>query len=54
MFPICRTPPALELPDGRTGPNDGGCEKTETRSGPPLDYVAEKGRRWIKMRRSIN
>jgi len=32
----------MDLPEGLTSPNDGAYEKTETRSGPPLDYVAEK------------
>ena len=32
----------MDLPDGLTGPNDQAYVKTETRTGPPLDYVAEK------------
>lgn len=32
----------MELPDGLTEPNAGAYTKTETREGPPLDYVAEK------------
>lgn len=32
----------MDLPDGLTEPNDGAYTKTETRHGPPLEYVAEK------------
>jgi len=32
----------MELPDGLLSPNDEADVKTETRTGPPLDYVAEK------------
>jgi hypothetical protein len=35
-------PQTMELPDGLTEPNAGAYTKTETREGPPLDYVAEK------------
>jgi hypothetical protein len=31
------------------GPNDGAYEKEEQRTGPPLDYVAEKFRRSIEL-----
>ena len=31
------------------GPNDGAYEKQELRTGPPLDYVAEKIRRSLEM-----
>ena len=31
-----------------TGPNSGAYERTETRTGPPLDYVAEKLRKAVE------
>ncbi len=35
------------------GPNDDAYEKTETRRGPPLDYVAEKLRNALKAMHSV-
>lgn len=39
----------MDLPDGLTEPNAGAYTKTETREGPPLDYVGEKLRRSLEM-----
>ena len=44
----------MELPDGLTGPNDSAYTKTETRNGPPLDYVAEKLRTCIEELHSLH
>jgi len=38
-----------EADDMFRGPNDGAYEKKETRTGPPLDYVAEKFRRSMEL-----
>lgn len=38
-----------EFEDQFRSPNDGAYEKKETRTGPPLDYVAEKIQRSLEM-----
>jgi hypothetical protein len=46
----------FEDPDSNEGfrdPNDGAYEKAELRTGPPLDYVAEKFRRSMELTHSL-
>lgn len=45
---------SMNLPDGLTEPNDGAYLKTETRTGPPLEYVAEKLRACIEALHSLH
>ncbi|MHB1308897.1 MAG: hypothetical protein ACYDC1_17695 [Limisphaerales bacterium] len=44
----------MDLPDGLTEPNDGAYLKTETRTGPPLEYVAEKLRACLETLHSLH